>query len=440
MKKLRFLSAFLLAALLTPSAEAQQSTLRELLQEGLQNNYSLKIVRNDEQTAANNNTRANAGGLPTVGLSAGYSGDLATTATTPRPAGSTVRNRNVLDHTFTAGIDAEWTVFDGFKIQTNMSRLAELQRQGETATRIAIEDYVANLTGEYFNLVQQEIRFKNLLYAVKLSKERLRIAEERYIIGSNSRLDYRQAGVDFNADSAECLKQIEVLATSRIRLNELMAAHNINRHIVAADTAIRLDMELNYDTLLADMLRTNSQLLNADHDRRLAAIDLKAVRSRDYPYFKLNAGYGYTHNRYGVGSTSKRNEFGLNFGATVGFTLFDGNRRRERLNARLAAENADLERNDLEVSLRARLADLWQAYLNNRRLLGLERQNLIVARENHAIASERFLLGDLAGIEMREAQNSLLDAEDRLLTAEYDTKVCEISLLQISGRITHYLE
>ena len=41
---------------------------------------------------------------------------------------------------------------------------------------------------------------------------------------------------------------------------------------------------------------------------------------------------------------------------------------------------------------------------------------------------------------MREAQKSLLDAEERILTAEYDTKLCEISLLQISGRIMDYLK
>jgi hypothetical protein len=41
---------------------------------------------------------------------------------------------------------------------------------------------------------------------------------------------------------------------------------------------------------------------------------------------------------------------------------------------------------------------------------------------------------------MREAQKSLLDAEERILTAEYDTKMCEISLLQLSGKISKYLE
>ena len=124
---------------------------------------------------------------------------------------------------------------------------------------------------------------------------------------------------------------------------------------------------------------------------------------------------------------------------TVGFRLFDGNRKRERRNASLAVENARLEREQLEQALRADLQNLWQAYRNNLELLKLERQNLIVAKDNYDISRDRYLLGDLAGIEMREAQKNLLDAEERILSAEYDTKICEISLLQISGMITEYL-
>jgi outer membrane protein TolC len=124
----------------------------------------------------------------------------------------------------------------------------------------------------------------------------------------------------------------------------------------------------------------------------------------------------------------------------IGMTLFDGDRRRQRLNAKLDIENADLARLQLEQALRADLADLWQAYNNNRRLLNLERENLITAQENHYIAHERYMLGDLSGIEMREAQLSLLDAEERILAAEYSTKLCEISLRQLSGGIMHYTE
>ena len=102
--------------------------------------------------------------------------------------------------------------------------------------------------------------------------------------------------------------------------------------------------------------------------------------------------------------------------------------------------SARLTRQQLEQSLRADLSNFWQAYRNNLEVILLEEENLIAAKENYEIAMERYLLGDLPGIEMREAQKSLLDAEERILTAKYNTKVCEISLQQISGNVMTYME
>lgn len=419
--------------------QAQIISLKTCIEVGLTNNYSLRIVRNEERIADNNVTRANAGYLPTVDANLGYSGSLNSDNSTTSNGGGVTRNRNVADHTLQAGINAEWTIFDGFKIQTNYLRLQELKRQSATQTRIAIEDYIAQLVAEYYNYIQQRIRMQNFRYAVALSKERLRIVQERYIIGNNSRLDLQQAQVDFNADSAQSLRQQESLATSRIRLNELMAVRDSASRLTVQDTTIDVNATLSFDSLWAATLRTNASLLSAAQDKRLAELDFRTVRGRDYPYVTLNAGYGYTYNRYGNSLTRKRHNWGADFGVTVGFRLFDGNRQRERRNAQINIENAELARRDLELSLHADLADLYQAYQNNLRLLTLERQNLITAQENHFIACERYLLGDLSGIEMREAQKSLLDAEERILVAEYDTKLCEISLLQLSGGIMSYL-
>lgn len=416
----------------------KRANLSQFVATGLKNNYGLKIVRNEEQRAANNATWANAGALPTVSATAGYGGDLYS-RNTHANGGGTSRSRNTYDQSLTAGVRADWTVFDGFKIQADYQRLQELKRQSITQTRIALEDYVADLTSEYYNFIRQRLRLNNLQNAVALSKERMRIVLERYAIGSASRLDLRQAQVDFNADSALCLKQREVLATSRIRLYELMAVDNMNSRLIVADSAIDVDAHLVFDTLWDATLTANAQLLNVAHQKQLAEIDFRSVRSRDYPYVRLNAGYDYAHNIYGGNAaTAKRDQWGGNIGVTIGFKLFDGNRMRERRNAQINIDNAELARMELEHSLRADLADLWQAYKNNLRLLALERENLVTAKENHYIACERFLLGDLSGIEMREAQQSLLDAEERILVAEYNTKLCEISLRQISGTIMEY--
>lgn len=414
-------------------------TLSELIATGLQNNYKLKISRNEEAIRSNNATKANAGYLPTVNATAGYDATYGGSRSKLRGGGTTTQSAS-LNRGLSAGVNAEWTVFDGYKIQTNYSRLQELKRQGATRTRMDIEDYVATLTGEYYNLIQQRIRMRNLRNAVKLSKERLRVVLERYTIGSASRLDLQQAQVDFNADSAQSLKQHELLATSRIRLYELMAIKDMNTVMSVRDTSINVDTSLAFDTLLNSTMQLNAELLDSKHDIRLAQLDYKAAMSRDYPYIKLNGGYSLNHNVYGSGQDKQRNSWGGNVGVTVGMKLFDGNRSRERRNARLNIENADLARLQLEQSLRSDLADLWQAYQNNLRLLSLERENLITAQENHYIAHERYMLGDLSGIEMREAQQSLRDAEERILVAEYNTKLCEISLNQLSGGIMKYMQ
>ncbi|MBO5014685.1 MAG: TolC family protein [Bacteroidaceae bacterium] len=415
-------------------------TLKSCLETGLEQNYSIRMVRNEEQISKNNATLANAGYLPTLDLSARYSGSLNDTENKIRETNETTKTNGVYDQTLNAGLDLNWTIFDGFKIQANYKRLKELERQGETTTRLAIEDFIAELTAEYYNYIQQQIRLKNFRYAMSLSKERLRIVEERYIVGNFSRLDLQQARVDYNADRAQYMKQQEAVETSRIRLNELMGYNDMSQRVHTTDSVIDLNTLLSYDELWKATLNNNASLLKSEQNKTLAALDMKTVKSRNYPYLKLNTGYGYTLNKYEISSTSRRSNWELNVGVTMGINLFDGNRKRELKNARIAIENARLEQEELTQALQADLSTLWHAYQNNMKMLKLERENLIAAVENHEIASERYMLGNLSGIEMREAQKSLLDAEERILSVEYDTKICEISLLQLSGGITNYLK
>ena len=418
--KIAFLAALLLgigsaagAQEAPPAREASAPlTLRKCLEIGLEQNYDVRIVRNEERVSDNNATAGNAGMLPTVDLSAGYTGTLDNDRTVTPRNGDATTETGVYDQTANVGLAVNWTLFDGLRIRTNYKRLKEMQQMGALKTRITIEDFMASLTAEYYNYIQQTLRLENFRYAVSLSRERLRITEARVQVGNFSRLDLLQARVDFNADSSKYMSQHELVTASRIRINEL----------------------------LAKTLSANASLLMAEHDSSLAELDLKTVLARNYPYVNLTTGYGYTYNRYGTGGNLSRGTLGLNAGVKVGFTIFDGNRRREQRNARIGVENAQLTQQRLEQSLRADLSNFWQAYRNNLEVILLEEENLIAAKENYEIAMERYLLGDLPGIEMREAQKSLLDAEERILTAQYNTKLCEISLQQISGNVMVYLE
>lgn len=414
--------------------------LKRCIEAGLQKNYDIRIMRNNQEISDNNLTVGNAGYLPSVDLTTGYSGSVNNT-TQNLANGEKNKNNDIHNQLLNAGVNLNWTVFDGFNIQTNHQRLKELQRMGELNTRLTIENFVSGLTSEYYNYIQQNIRLKNLKSAVKLSKERLRIVEARYEIGAGSRLDLQQAKVDFNSDSSRLIKQYEVLYTSRISLNQMMAADNIEQLIVTTDSIIEFNQFINKDDIWQKTLSSNTFLLLSNKNKNLSLLDLKTAQSENYPYLKLNAGYGYTKNIYNTGTIDNQNNLGLTYGLTLGFNLFDGfNRKRKQKNARIEVENKELQYEQTILSLKADFSNMWMAYRNNIDLTNLEKENVQTAKENHEIAIERYKLGDLSGIELREAQNSLLEAEERLVQAEYNTKLCEISLMQISGQVISYSE
>lgn len=439
--RMRMKNKLLLLFFLIPAIASSQKImdLRECLKTGLENNYDLQITRNEERISDNNVTLGNAGFLPDISLNAGYSLRSSNSDQFPAEGGDAVQTRNANTGTMDAGVDLNWTLFEGFRVQTNYKRLQEMQTIGELNTRLAVEDFIANLTAEYYNYVQQQIRLGNLKYAVSLSKERLRIVEARYQVGSLSRLDLQQARVYFNADSSLLIQQYEILHSSRIRLNEMMGG-DVDRLFAAQDTTIRFDASLPKQQLLDATLQQNTTLLLTGKNKVLSELELKNLQSRNYPYLRLNTEYGFTHNNYNSGTIDRQRNWGPTVGVTLGYTLFDGfNRNREQKNAKITIQNRELEIAQNQLALQSDFANMWMAYQNNIELTNLEIESLENAELNYEIAMERYQIGDLSGLELREAQNSLLEAEQRLLTAQYNTKLYEISLLQISGNIAAYL-
>jgi outer membrane protein TolC len=441
MYTIRYFSVILFFSLSLMLEAQKVMNLEDCLRIGLENNYDLRMVRNEEQISDNNVTLGNAGFLPTIGLNGGYNYRESNSDQFPKENAETLKSRGSTTQTLDAGINLSQPLFEGFKVQTQYKRLQELKTIGELNTRLEVENFIANLAAEYFNYVQQNIRLDNLKYAVQLSEERLRIVEARYQIGSLSRLDFQQAKVDFNADSSLLIQQYEVLNTSRIRLNELMGVENVEQPFVTEDTLIYFNAGLSKDRLYESMMAENTLLKLVEKDKVLSELDLKTLQSQNYPYLRLNVEYGFTHYDYNTGTIDKQRNWGPSVGLTLGFTVFDGlNRKREQKNTRIAIENRQLAIEKQQLSLQSNFANMWMAYQNNIELVKLEYESLENARINYEIAIDRYKLGDLSGLELREAQNSLLEAGQRLVSAQYRTKLYEISLMQISGQIEEYLQ
>lgn len=431
-------SSLLFLALLSATASAQ--SLRECIARGLENNYQIHIVRNEEQMARNNATWANAGAVPEVDASVAYRPSLTHfDRSTARATGETTTMNGAFDNTLTAGVTLGWTLFDGYKMQTTYKQLRLLEQQGELSTRMAIEDLAADIASEYYSCLQQLIRREHYRYTMQLSRERLRIAQLNYETGRFSGLDYQTARSDFHTDSAVFVRQNEAVLKSHIRLNQLMANKDLEQQVVFPDTLISVRNDLLLPQLWERSLVANTSLEYARQNVQMAELDYRKVLSRNYPYLKLNAQYGYNKYFYGKNATSDRSNLALSGGLTLGINIFDGNRRRERSNAQLTIRNRELKIEQLKLDLQAELTTCYETYRNNLSLLTLQQENLRIAQANYESALERYKLGNLSGFDLRQVQKALLDTEEQVLQVQHDAKICEITLFLISGDISHYL-
>lgn len=91
MKQIIYIVTACVFVLVSPVKAQRIYSLKDCLEEGLQNNYSLRIVHNEEQISKNNATLGNAGYLPTLDFSAGYTGNLDNIETKARATGEVTK-------------------------------------------------------------------------------------------------------------------------------------------------------------------------------------------------------------------------------------------------------------------------------------------------------------------------------------------------------------
>lgn len=422
-----------------PNGKAQKIyNLNECISTGLEQNFSLRIVRNTENISKNNFTKGNAGFMPSVSLYNQVGGTMNNSVQNLSAGGQTTSS-GIHNQSLYSSVSMSWTLFEGFNVQTTFKKLDELSQLGALNTQLAVEYLLADVISGYYNYIQQVQMQINLRYAVKLSKERLRIDEERYLLGSSSKLEVLQSRVYLNSDSSRLSKHYETLRAAQVKLNELMGVEEIADEFSLQDSSIQVNPELQFEILFENAMLKNTGLLISSKNQNISAYEYRQVMSRTYPYLNLYSGYSFSRNFYETGTYTNSLTHGMNYGVTFGVNIFDGfSQKRNLSNAVVDIKNKELKYQEVEQGVKADLITLYNAYSNHLRLIKLEEQNLQTASENLEIALEKYKLGSLSGIELREVQKSLLDAKESLVSVQYQTKLAEVSLQLISGSIMSY--
>lgn len=431
--------AFGIVLFFTNSAHSQQQlTLEEAVQLGLENNYGIQLSRNLQEQASNNSSLGNAGFLPSLGLS-GSIVETVEDSDQEFADGSTQDNIGARNTSTNAALEFEWTLFDGLGMFANYNRLGTLEDISDEELRFTMETLVRNIALQYYNIVRISERIVNLDSNLEVSEERIEIEETKVEIGSGSEYDLLQARSDLNEDRSARFRELNRLTEAKIGLNELLsrdphADFDVTRNI-------NLNRFLSKDELYQKLLAENAELSIARLEQDISRQEIREIRAERYPQISLNSSYYYNRAENDGGFFRFNEARGFTLGLTARINIFDGfNASRRVQNAQINKKNAELSLEAEKLRLESEFLTVYRTYQNSLELVDLEEENFVNAQETLDIALERFRLGSISSLEFREAQRTLLGAEDRLINARFEAKVAETELLNLSGELEVLLQ
>ena len=411
----------------------EKLTLKEAISIALQNNYDIKLIKNEVEIAKNNANIGNAGILPIAAATFNTGGSRQNTVQT-QASGTERRINGARNSNMGYGVGLDWTIFDGFTMFANYERLKTLREQGEKNADLQILTTITDVISAYYNVAKQQQLVIAADSTIDVSAFRLRIADSKLKIGRGSKLDVLAAKVDYNTDTSTYLQQKNLLDNYQVTLNQLLA-RNVNIKFTV-DNAFDIEGNLDYTTLATQLEQLNPALQSAILNKKIAELTLKQVQGSRYPQISINSGYDFNRSESPTGFNTQFRAQGFSYGLTASFNIFNGflQRQNER-NAKVNISTANLQLDQTKQNLSAQLTNAYQNYTTFIELAKLEKGNIDIANQNLDITLEKYRLGNITPLELREAQRNAIDANNRYLEIKYQGKLAEILLKQISGTL-----
>jgi len=416
-------------------------TPEEAVATALQNNYQIRLSRNDSLIYAINNSFINAAFYPRLNANGSYI--INNNNQKQKLADGSDRKVNGIRSTnLNAQLALNWVLFDGLKMFATRDKLREYLLLGDLTIKNQITNIIAQVIDTYYNIVRQKQQLKAVEEQMGLNRERLKLAQVKLEVGLGIKPDVLQAQLDLNAQIAIELNQQTLIAQQKITLNQLMGAdRSIDYEVL---DSIPIDTTLTVNAVTANIADSSPALLLLKKNIDISNIVLRERRAERLPTVSFNSAYNFTqtNNNSVINSFSPLYNLnkGFNYGLTVSVPIF--NNYTTRQNIRLAQADIDFRKLTLESQVSQAYTNVennFRTYLLQRQELALEETNIGYAKENVFIAFERYKQGVTTFIELREAQKSLSDAYDRLIAARYNTKVAETELRRLKGDIIRKL-
>jgi outer membrane protein TolC len=406
-------------------------TLEEAIRTGIENNFQVKLVKNDQRSNVILNNWGTAGLWPSISINA--TKGIASNSLEQKLANGTIIERDgaILRNT-NAGLIVSWRIFDGMRMFATKKRLEELERNGELNFRRQINTSVFDIIGSFHLILQLEQQRAALKQSISFFEERKKIADDRFRIGTGPKTDVLQAQTDVNLQYANLLNLENSLTQAHTNLNHLIGRDPDTKFSVSGN--IMPDSSLTLSAIKDKALTGNYDLLLAQSQLSILFQNKREILSQRLPTVTLNGNFNFSQNKNDAGFTLFSRNSGPNTNIGIAIPLFNGgNIARQQQVADVAIQSQQITIESIQNQLFRDLLNSYATYQNALQLANLEKQTLELIEENNKIATERFKKLSITSLELRQIQLDLINSQTRYYNALFTARMAEAEMKLLAG-------
>ncbi len=246
-----------------------------------------------------------------------------------------------------------------------------------------------------------------------------------------------QASIDLNSQLANLNEISNQISDTKALINTILK-RPANEPFITEENHFDIP-NLDYQGIVEKIDKQNPQLLIANQVKLNLLTERKIINAQRIPSLTINSNTTLNRSSSKAGFFLTNQTLGPNIGVGLGIPIFTGNISKTELKVNsVQQKRQDLQIDQIRTAVLRDLYIAYQDYQHSQSLIQVEEFNIKLAQENNMIATERFKKLQTNSIELRQAQLSLIEAQDRLIQAQFRAQIATITMKFLSGEITKF--
>jgi len=412
------------------AGSAQALTLKDAINIALKKNFDIKIANNNFSISKINNNIGIAGGLPTFAATMSDQ-ESVTNINQQLNTGLEIKKNGAYTNNLNGNISGSMLLFNGYRVVATKQRLEELEKQNQQILNSQIQNTIATVMFQYYNVLKQQSYLTTLQQSISVSQKQLDIIEVKKEVGLANNADVFQSKIDLNTRQQDYKTQELMIQQTKADLLTALSL-KADSNIVVKDSIV-INNNLSFNKILI-ALQQNADVNSLDNQIKINELIEKETKAQRYPSIRANTGLNYGRTQSDAGQLLLNQSYGPFLGINFSIPIYNGGviKRQEQI-ANINTKTARIQKQKLLENYQTQLYKTFQSYSTTLDQIKLQQNTSELAEQLVKLVLQKFQLSQATILELNAAHKSFEEAAFRLINLHYTAKIAEVELKRIAN-------